>query len=464
MSDLKHWRREWGFLLLAWLIALPLFTPRLYAADETKYFVHLRSMWFDGDVDFSNEYAHFIEADPETWGWLRGLQDNPSPTGRRLNDAPIGAAVLWAPFYVAADGLVIAARAVGSEVPRDGYSWPYVWAVCVGSLFWGSLGLALCYLSARRFYGRVASQLAVLALWFAGSLIFYLYITPPMAHANSMFAVALFLWLWLRDRGPNRSVGSWALLGVAAGLMALVRELNWLMLLPMAVDEGIRLLRRLRDRRPEEIWQQVPGYLAFCAVLVVVVAPQFLVYWLLHRTLGPTPFVVKKFSAFPIHAHQVLFSGFHGLFSWHPITLASVLGFFLLGRREPELAAGLATVFVAQVVVIGSYDTWWGGASFGARRFINCVPFFVLGLAALVDAVPRSRRRWAAIGVALLVVWNFGMALQYATGIVSREDPVAMTTLVRNQFTVVPRRAGGVAWRFLTDRWSFVEHAPEARR
>ena len=98
--------------------------------------------------------------------------------------------MLWTPFYVVADGLVIAARSLGSEVPRDGYSWPYVWAVCLGSLFWGTVGLALCYLNARRFYGRFASQLAVLGLWFASSLVFYLYITPPMAHAISTSAWA----------------------------------------------------------------------------------------------------------------------------------------------------------------------------------------------------------------------------------------------------------------------------------
>ena len=42
------------------LLALPLFTPRLYASDEIKYFVHLRSMYFDGDLQFANEYHAFL--------------------------------------------------------------------------------------------------------------------------------------------------------------------------------------------------------------------------------------------------------------------------------------------------------------------------------------------------------------------------------------------------------------------
>ena len=108
-------------------------------------------------------------------------------------------------------------------------------------------------------------------------------------------------------------------------------------------------------------------------------------------------------------------------------------------------------------VVVGSYSTWWGGAAFGARRFLNCTPLFALGLAALLAAVPHDRRRLSAAAVAVLVLWNFGLALQYATGMIPRDAPVAMGTIVRNQFLEVPGRTAGVAWRFLTDRWSLVK-------
>lgn len=457
-------RREWLPLLLLWLLLLPLFTPRLYASDEAKYFVHLRSLWFDGDVDYYNEYDDLMRRDPAAFGWLSELRDPPSPTGRRLNDAPIGSAVLWAPFYIAADAGVVVARALGAEVERDGYGRPYVWAVCLASLFWGSLGLLLLYRSARLFCSASASRWALIGLWLGGPLVFYLYITPPMAHANSMFAVSLFVWLWLRGRGRERTMGQWAALGAAGGLMVLVRELNWLMLLPLGVDEGMRLLGELRDRGATVVPAKLPGWALFGAVLAVVVAPQFLVYWLLHRTLGPTPFIVDKFSSYPEFVLQVLVSGFHGLFSWHPVTFLGVIGLAVLARRQPVVAAGLALAFLAQVLVIGSYATWWGGAGFGARRFINNTPAFMLGLAALLDAVPAARRRLAWLGIIALVVWNFGLALQYATGIIPREDPVAMRTIARNQFTEVPRRAASVGWRFLTDRWSLVQNPPVETR
>jgi hypothetical protein len=105
--------------------------------------------------------------------------------------------------------------------------------------------------------------------------------------------------------------------------------------------------------------------------------------------------------------------------------------------------------------VIGSYDTWPGGASFGARRFINCTPIFAIGLAALLDRLRPAGHRVAVAGIVLAIVWNFGLAVQYSAGIIPRDQPVSMRTIVRNQFLEVPPRISGIAWRFLTDRPSF---------
>ncbi len=283
-------------MLVVALLALPLFTPRLYAADEIKYLVHLRSVWFDGDLHYANDYDLFMQRDPETFGWLVNVRDHVTATGRRLNDAPIGSAVLWAPFYAVADVAVLAARWLGAEVERDGFGRPYVWAVCLASLFWGSVGLALIYRTCRQEHARWASQVSTIGIWFATPVVFYLYITPPMAHANSLFAVALFTWLWLRTR-QERTAPQWAALGGAAGLMVLVRELNWLMITPLLVEEGIiRALQAVRAEGFRSLQRRLPGQLLLGAVVALVVAPQFLVYRALHGTFSPTPFVVEKFS------------------------------------------------------------------------------------------------------------------------------------------------------------------------
>jgi len=461
---------EWGILVLLGLVSLVLFTPRIYGADEIKYFAPLRSLYFDGDLHYENEYAHFIELDPVAQAGLVPYRDEESPTGYRLNDGPIGSALLWAPFYVAADVFVVMARWLGSEVPRDGYSWPYIWAVSLGSLFWGTAGLFLTYRLCREYADMASSTAALVGIWFATPVVFYLYITPPMAHANSLFAVSLFLFVWLHTR-DERQLWEWAVLGASAGIMVLVRELNWLFLLAPAVDEcfeawdAFRVARvesALDSRKLFSTWwgrfgRRTRGYLVMAVPLLLIATPQFIVYRILHGTFGPTPFVVDKFSSYPVHAFEVLFSGFHGLFSWSPITLIGVLGLLALAKRNNRVALALFVVFAAQVAVIGSYDTWWGGASFGARRFINCMPIFAMGLAALLNGLRPRPHRLAVVGISMLILWNFGLAVQYSTGLIPRDQPVEMSTIVRNQIFEVPPRLAGVAWRFVVDRSSFYQ-------
>ena len=460
------WWQEWGTLALVAMLALPLFTPRVYASDEIKYFAGLRSAYFDHDLHYENEYAYFIGRDPVAHAGLRPFMDQPTPTGYRLNDAPIGSAIMWAPAYVVADGLVLLARAFGATVARDGYSWPYVWAVCLASLFWETSGLFLCYRLCRALVGRSEAMWGVLAVWFASPVVFYLYITPAMSHANSLFAVALFLWLWHGTR-TNRTPLGWVTLGAATALMVLVRELNWLFLLVLAVDELFSVLGlprsdtaqraqpgTVRSRLLSELSQRVPGYVVFALTVAALVAPQFYVYRTLNGTVGPTPFVVEKFSFLPVYAIDVLFSGFHGLFSWHPITLVSVIGIALLWRRWPTLALAFGAVFVAQVIVIGSYETWWGGASFGARRFVNCTAIFAVGVSIVLSQLRGLSSRLTSAAVILLILWNFGLAVQYSIGLIPRDAPVRMTQVAYNQVFEVPPRVARIAWRFAFDRSS----------
>lgn len=460
------WWQEWGTLALVAVLALPLFTPRVYASDEIKYFAGLRSAYFDHDLHYENEYAYFIGRDPVAHAGLRPFMERPTPTGYRLNDAPIGSAIMWAPAYVVADGLVLLARALGATVPRDGYSWPYVWAVCLASLAWGTSGLFLCYRLCRAFVGRLEATWGVLAVWFASPVVFYLYITPAMSHANSLFAVALFLWVWHSTRARRTPLG-WVTLGAATALMVLVRELNWLFLLVLAVDELSSVLGipgsdtaergaggTVRSRLFSELHQRAAGYIVFALTVAALVAPQFYVYRTLNGTVGPTPFVVEKFSVLPIYTVDVLFSGFHGLFSWHPITLVSVIGLALLWRRWPTLALAFGAVFAAQVIVIGSYETWWGGASFGARRFVNCTALFAVGVSVVLSRLRGSFSGLASAAVVLLILWNFGLAVQYSIGLIPRDAPVSMSQVAYNQIFEVPPRVARIAWRFAFDRSS----------
>src|SRR3989337_2054442 len=117
----------WVALPLVFLISVPAVTVRLYASDEIQYFAYLRSLYFDRDLHFDNEYRYFYDRNIARAHFFKEtFIDFVTPTGYRRNFAPIGSALLGAPFYAMADAGVRIARVFGSNVAADGFSRPYI--------------------------------------------------------------------------------------------------------------------------------------------------------------------------------------------------------------------------------------------------------------------------------------------------------------------------------------------------
>src|SRR5678815_2490868 len=210
-------------LVLLFLLLLPAVTTRIYASDEVQYFAYLRSIWFDGDVSFENEYQHFYDAGiAASQGFHETFLERTTETGRRINYGTIGCAILWAPFYAVGDVAARVMHAAGRGVAVDGYSRPYVAAVAYGSAFYGFATIVLAIIAARRLVGAHAFSSGV-AVWLGTPLLFYMYIAPPYSHACSAFAVALFVTIWLHVRKTWSAKGAFEL-GLAGALVAMVRE------------------------------------------------------------------------------------------------------------------------------------------------------------------------------------------------------------------------------------------------
>src|SRR3954463_9057361 len=172
-------RREAVFLIVLFTASLPAVTARLYSSDEVEYFSYLRSLWFDHDVSFENEYQYFYDHRiAQSADFHRTFLELETPAGRRINYGTLGCAVLWSPFYAAADLIARAAGVGGLNVAADGYSQPYVMAVAYGSAFYGFATIVLGIGAARRIVGVHALR-SGLAVWAGTPLLFYMYIAPP---------------------------------------------------------------------------------------------------------------------------------------------------------------------------------------------------------------------------------------------------------------------------------------------
>ncbi|MFQ3682531.1 glycosyltransferase family 39 protein [Roseiflexus sp.] len=448
-----HMRGDYGLLAIIALFALllPLATPRVYATDEVQYYVYLRSLRFDGDLDFANDYRRFAELNPRSGIEESLLQPNRirPATGLYGNIAPVGAAIMWTPFFLLADALVHLANLSGARIPADGFSAPYIYAVCYASALYGLLGVLLSYRLARRFASVFATTFASITIWLASPLVFYMYIQMPFAHATGLFLTALFLTIWYETRewgrgraGEVRERGwrAWVALGLVGGLMTMTREQLGLFLLAPAIEALWRYARLLRrgDRSQSSLYRTF-GRLAlrhalFVAMLAVALIPQLLVYQILNGTPRPAGEVSGKLNWCSPHFIDTLidfnpapdfwcagasdftatFPPFsRGALVWSPALGLGLIGLTLLWRRDRLLTVVLTALFLAQTWINGAFGTTWHlTGAFGFRRLIECTPIFVVGLALLNDQIIRRVGRSGVIVPAVLLIgWNAGLVL-----------------------------------------------------
>jgi hypothetical protein len=466
---ISRWWSSPRLLVLLFVLSLPAVTPRIYASDEVQYFAYLRSLWFDHDVSFENEYQHFYDAGvAASPGFHETFLERTTETGRRINFATIGCALLWAPFYAIGDVIARVLHAMGREIAVDGYSQPYVSAVAYASACYGFVALLLSVAIvddlARAWPSlRLRGVPAASAVWLGTPLLFYMYVAPPMSHATAACAVAAFLLTWLRVREAWEPAGV-ALLGALAALMTMVREQDAFFVAAPAIDLVWTLLMARESRRLRRL-----GAVAIGVVVgAVAFLPQALAYLALNGHIGPSRLVARKMTWSAPHAAEVLTSPAHGLFFWTPLALLAIVGLVVLCRHLPSrfhgVSAGFLFAVALQVYVGGSVESWTVAGAFGQRRFVSLTALLVAGIAALLAVARKTRwqRLLVASGLATGIWWNIALIVQFGAGMMDRQR-LEPARIAYNTFVVVPRVLPGLTWRYVFDRRSFYESARTLR-
>lgn len=354
-------------VIAVWLVsALLWLTPGISRPDGAGYFAYLPSTYFDRDLLFFDEWARIGLVRPD--GEI--LFKDVTGTGHLSNHWTAGTSLAWYPSFVVGDLL---ARVTGA--PRDGFSTPYVAAVvtmtALAGLFTLLLGTAM------------SNARAAIAVWLGSPLAYYGLRAPTMSHAISALACAVVIWLSAKKQSAFA-------IGLAIGFACAVRPQN----APIALVPFFFIG-----------WRRAHVMLAGALLAAL---PQFIV----SQTLWGAPFAFvniggrahpwQMFATFrPL---ETLFSWYHGLVSWTPLLVLALIGLVLLRKKEPALAYAGLTLFVAQWLVLSVLERWfWGGASFGQRRFDSCTLFFIVGVAAFLERVPR----WlGALSVLATTAWT----------------------------------------------------------
>lgn len=422
------------------LLTLGLVSTRIRGADEIEYFSHLRSAVFDRDLDFTNEYSHFYGQNPEGLkGFKETFLDRREPvTGRPINFAPIGSAVLWSPFYLGADALVRRGMLRGEA---DGFSRPYTAAVAYGSSLLAIAGFLMMHQLMRRHLGlsEGLAATAVMGSWFGTPALYYMTVAPAFAHAPSIFAVSLFFLLWLRAREKD-SVALWGLAGAAAGLAMLVREQAAFFL----IAPGLDLLARLVRGDFVRVFERAAATLGACGL---VFSPQLLAYQAINGAFGPSRLVQRKMDFASPHFFDVLIDPGHGLLLWTPVLILSIIGLMRAVPRLGALGAFFLAALAAQIYINGAVLSWHQAGAFGSRRFVDATVLFAIGLG---FGLISFRTGLQKILVAIAIWWNVSLMIQFGLKLMDRQR-LDWPGVAARQVTEVPARLFGAARLYLTD-------------
>ena len=453
-------------LFFLFLCSLPLVNPWV-RGDGVGYYAYLRAALIDHDMRFEKDYLaanrSFVIALTDANEHL--LPELYTKTGYVGNHFAVGPALLWAPVMVAVHGAVLLSDHLGAHVAADGYSRPYLLAMAITTACYGFLALFLAYRIARKYFDEQNSLLATLGIWLASSLPIYMYFNPSWSHALSAFTVSLYLWYWERTK-RTRTVGQWALLGVAAGLMGNVYYPNAILLIFPAIEGAFLLLEK---RKPGltviRIQDLAISYGIFFAAFFAALLPTFITRKIIYGSpfeTGYPPVWTWNWTS-PVFL-KVLFSSDHGMFTWTPILIFAVAGIPFLMKRDALLGLGSASTFLAFYYFISSYPDWDGISSFGNRFFVSLTPIFILGLAALLSSLAKwlgSASRAAMVAgpaIGLLILWNLAFIFQWGTHMVPARGEISWSAMVHNQFEAVPQQLTQNVKIYFSDRGAMMKH------
>ncbi|MES2617341.1 MAG: hypothetical protein V4613_05655 [Bacteroidota bacterium] len=301
-----------------------------------------------------------------------------------------GLTFLQAPFFFAAHAYC---KLSGTEA--NGFTQPYVNGMLFSGVFYLMLGLFLLYAVMRHYFTNTATIMALFAIFACTNLYYYSIEHPGLSHVYTFFLASLLLYLI-----QHFSAKKMLLIIPLCALILLIRPTN-ITLVAALIGFGLVV-------KGKGILQTVPFkyYLIGVLLSLPIILPQLFYWhyasghWLMY-SYGNEGFIYWKNP----QVLKVLFAANNGFITYSPIIIFALIGLYFkpLGKQFSWLVLGL---FVIITYVHASWWSWGFGCAYGGRSFIDFYPFFVFGLAALIQMILKQSRpvkiACSIVGIALI--------------------------------------------------------------
>ena len=355
-----------------WIYAV---TPASWSPGSDGFYSwsYARSLAFDGDINFKNDYT--LCGDPFRIGVDRG-------TGHPDNIFYFGPAVVWTP-------VLRILRLVLPRLPPSATCGPPFSTITLGlSPVMAALTAYLCYRLARRYFSDGVAALAVALIVMGGSVFRLATNLPSYSHTADALFASLLLVLTLRavESPAERRRWIWVALSLAACIWQRLSNATFAAVPLVAVLSSSSSPLALSSRRREIV---VAAVAASAGTLAGVG-----VYGLVYRYLYGSPFVFTHGRYFLQLAHPhpflLLFDEKQGLFYLTPSIWLAVFGLVpaLRDRSTRTLVATLLVIALVEIYLSSSALDWAP-----SRRLANLAPLWVLAACFTLRAV-AARLSW----------------------------------------------------------------------
>ena len=361
--------------------------------DGIGYASYLPSLILDGDLHFSNQYS------------ITGMIRQGATHGSRVtsngyvsNPWGIGSSVLWLPFWLLGHLLTYASALWGQKWAPYGFSVYYNMGIRFGTALYAVGCILLICRSLKNLVQVRTAILTGILITLGTPFYWYTFLHADLAHIPAAFAIALFFLLWYSDKlGSDPKNGF--LLGILGGLIAAIKPNDVLIFLFPLVSQ----LKNFSFQKSIAILSGalIAGGLQVCVWQILYGHP-----------LGPVHDPSLHYAFFVGHFRliDVLFSSYHGLFFFSPVLILSLVGLFLLARRDALTGMVCLVVIVLQIALMASERYFWEGAAFGLRRLVDWTPLLAIGLGCFLEKLKKP----GLIAATIATLWTILLAITYS--------------------------------------------------
>lgn len=382
------------------------------AYDQFGYYSYLPAtfiyddLYYEGDwvEDNQKQYCGGVDV----YQFPRQVQGS----GNRLNIYHMGLAYIQLPGFLIADFW-----SRHSNYKRDGMSFPYQLMVRITALLFVILGLMYLRKTLLLFFSDRIVALTIAILYLSSNLIIGFFWGELMPHLYLFALNSIFVYHVLKYKRTS-SFKNLLISALVLAVSSVIRptQVLWF-ILPLIIN----------FKSKEYI--QLTKLLIYPLLVLVLNIPQLL-YW---KIIGGEWLLYNLHSESLALTHpyiwEFLFSFRKGWLIYSPIFIFSLIGMYLLYKRNKPVGMACIVFSIVNIYILSSWETWWYAASYGSRVMMDSYVIFSISLGYFLIKIMSFRKKVFTVIIFILisgmVFLNNIQSIQYKRGILPQDRVTA---------------------------------------